>query len=141
MDDRNWWERNWKWFVPVGCLSIVLVVVLGIAALVTFAFGMLKHSGGYDGALRIAKANPAVVAALGTPIEDGWMVSGKINESGASGSADMAIPVSGPRGRGTVYVQATKSAGQWHYRTLVVEIERTHERIDVLAAPTQPPGQ
>jgi hypothetical protein len=141
MDERNWWGRNWKWFVPVGCLSIVLLFVLVIGLLVTFVFGMLKHSGGYDGALQVARANPQVVAALGTPIEDGWMVSGNINESGPSGSADMAIPISGPRGSATVYVEATKSAGQWKFRTLVAEIDKTHERIDLLASPDASTGK
>jgi hypothetical protein len=21
--ERNWWNRNWKWFVPLGCLGTI----------------------------------------------------------------------------------------------------------------------
>ena len=25
--ERNWWNRNWKWFVPVGCLGAIVLIV------------------------------------------------------------------------------------------------------------------
>ena len=25
--ERNWWNRNWKWFVPVGCLGAIVSIV------------------------------------------------------------------------------------------------------------------
>jgi hypothetical protein len=80
----------------VGCLGL-LAIFTGLAALiVTVVFGMLKSSDAYQGALARARADPAVVMALGSPIEEGWFVMGNINISGSSGEADLAIPVSGP---------------------------------------------
>jgi hypothetical protein len=59
---------------------------------------------------------------------------GNINVNGSSGHADLAIPVSGPEGSGTIYVVASKSAaGQWTILRLVVEVKETNERIDLLA--------
>ena len=29
----SWWQKNWKWFVPVGCLGL-LAVFIGFAALI-----------------------------------------------------------------------------------------------------------
>jgi hypothetical protein len=136
MDDRNWWERNWKWFVPVGCLVVVLIGAALVVGLVVFVFGMFKHNGAYVDAVHAAEANPVVAAELGSPVEEGFMASGNINENGASGHADMAIPLTGPRGKAMVYVVADKSAGRWKFATLVAEIERTHQRIDLLA-PTE----
>jgi hypothetical protein len=23
LQERNWWDRNWKWFVPVSCLGVI----------------------------------------------------------------------------------------------------------------------
>ena len=60
---------------------------------------------------------------------------GNINVNGSSGHADLAIPVSGPEGSGTIYDVASKSAaaGQWTILRLVVDVKATNERIDLLA--------
>ena len=71
------------------------------------------------------------MAALGTPIEEGWYLSGKTNVNGGSGDADISIPISGPKGKGTIYAVATKSAGEWTYSKLQVKIDSTGEAIDL----------
>jgi hypothetical protein len=128
---RNWWSRNWKWFVPAGCLSIILLFVAFIVAIMSFAFGIMKSTDVYKDALAKAKTNPAVIEALGLPIKDGFFFSGHTEENGASGTADLSIPISGPKGKGTIYVKAEKSLGRWNYSELVAEIKKTGERIDL----------
>ena len=91
----------------------------------------MKSSDVYKTAFARAKADPKVVEALGAPLDDGMFVSGNTNVNGASGHADLSIPISGPKGKGTIYVVGEKSAGQWTYSKLVVEIEKTKERIDL----------
>ncbi|MFC1823447.1 cytochrome c oxidase assembly factor Coa1 family protein [Thermodesulfobacteriota bacterium] len=130
--EKNWWERNWKWFVPVGCLS-ALILFVGFGALIAyFVFSFAKSSEVYKAAVAKAKTNAAVMEALGSPLEEGFFVVGKINISGSSGQADLAIPISGPKGDGTLFVVATKSAGQWNVSTLVAAISKTGERINLM---------
>lgn len=128
----TWWQRNWKWFVPVGCLGLLALFTGFVALIVTIVFGMMKSSDVYKDALAMARAEPAVEMALGTPIEEGLFVVGNINISGSSGQADLAIPISGPHGKGTIYAVAEKSAGQWTFSVLVVEIKATGDRIDLM---------
>ncbi len=128
----NWWGRNWKWLVPTGCLTFLLLVVGFVALLVVVIFGAMKSSDVYKGALAKARANPAVIDALGSPIKEGMFLSGNTNVNGASGEANLAIPISGPKGNGTIYVIASKSAGLWTYTTLVAELEKTHQRINLI---------
>ena len=121
--------------MPTGCftgclVSIVLALTFG-AGILAIVFGALKSSDAYKTAVARAKANPAVVEALGTPIEEGLFLSGKTNVNGPSGEADLSIPLSGPKGKGTLYVLATKSAGQWTYQTLVFEDAQPGQRIDL----------
>jgi hypothetical protein len=128
----GWWSRNWKWFVPTGCCLTPLVLGAAFAAfLVLVVFGALKQSDAYKMAVARAKADSRVVTALGTPIEEGWWLSGKTNVNGGSGDADLSIPISGPKGKGTIYAVATKSAGDWSYSKLQVKIESTDETIDL----------
>ena len=133
----NWWTRNWKWFVPVGCLSMLLLFVAFVGSIALIVFSAMKSTDVYKDALARAKGNPAVIGALGSPITDGYLVSGNTNVNGASGEANLSIPISGPNGKGTIYVAANKSLGRWNYSGLVVEIAETHRRIDLLQAPMQ----
>ena len=132
----NWWSRNWKWFVPVLCVAGILLVVGSIALFVTLLFGTMKSSGAYKQALIAARADPAVAQALGAAIDAGFIVSGSVNVSGSSGDADLSIPLSGPKGKGTLHVRATKSMGEWQFTELVLEVTQTGERIDLLAGVT-----
>ena len=140
-EQRSWWSRNWKWVVPAGCLTMLLLAVGGVVAVVVFIFGLMKSSDAYTGAVARAKAHPAVVAALGSPIEPGFFVTGNINISGGSGHANLAVPISGPKGSATLYVTASKAQGQWTFSALVVAIGDTGERIDLLESAATQPGQ
>lgn len=128
----GWWSRNWKWFVPAGCLTFVVLMVAFVAAIVLIVFGAMKSSDAYKTAVARAKANSDVVAALGTPIAEGMWVSGKTNVNGSSGEADITFPISGPKGKAKVYAVATKTAGRWTYSTLEAEIDGREERINLL---------
>jgi Cytochrome oxidase complex assembly protein 1 len=135
MPRPNWFGRNWKWVVPVGCLLPVLFV--GGCGLVVFWFatGIMKQSEAYKIALARAQANPAVIEAIGSPISQTGIVSGNSNVSGAVGEANLSIPLSGPKGKATLYVEAKKSADTWFFQTMVVKIEKTGERIDLNTLP------
>lgn len=119
----GWWQRNWKWLVPVLAallLALFAAFVFGIVALI---FGALTSSDPYRQAVARAKADPAVIAALGEPIATGWFVQGNISVNGGSGDADLSIPLDGKRADGTLYVVAEKRAGEWRYETLAVNVD------------------
>jgi cytochrome oxidase complex assembly protein 1 len=128
----SWWSRNWKWFVPVGCLTIILLFAAFVGAIAFIIFGSMRQSDAYKQALAKAQSDPVVALRLGTPIKPGMWVSGNINIHGPSGEAKIAIPISGPKGNGTVYVEGTKSAGKWNYSLMQVAIEGEDTRIDLL---------
>jgi Cytochrome oxidase complex assembly protein 1 len=127
----SWLGRNWKWVVPLGCLTSIVAFVAGIAAIVVLVFGFMKSSDVYQQALRAASSHQEVIEALGEPVAPGWYVSGSINVSGSSGTADISIPIAGPKGNGTIFAVAKKSAGRWSYDVLEVELEGREERVDL----------
>jgi hypothetical protein len=127
----NWWSRNWKWVVPVGCL-VPIVLGSGIVILVvSLVFGAIKSSDAYTQAMARARANDEVKTLLGEPIESGFWMSGNINVDGSSGNADFSIPLSGPKGSATLYVTAKKAAGRWEFTTLEVAPKGSQDRIDL----------
>jgi hypothetical protein len=128
----NWWGRNWKWFVPVLAVVMLTLFAAFLAAIFAFVFGMMKSSEPYQEAMARAAANPQIAQALGEPIEAGRFVQGNISTQGPSGEANLAIPVKGPNGAATIYVEAIRSAGLWNYETLVVRIDGGDQSVDLL---------
>ena len=128
---KNWWDRNWKWFVPTGCLSILVLFGLFIAGIFFGVTSIMKDSDAYKGAMTAAQHNKIVIEKLGNPIESDGMVSGSINVNNDTGNCDIQIPIKGPKGTGTLFVVATKR-GKWKYEELSVYIKATEEEIDLL---------
>lgn len=134
----GWWSRNWKWFLPTGCclgtlLGIVLAIAIfgmGIVGLFSGISKVLKSSEPYQTAVARAKANEQVTTALGTPIAEGFPM-GSINTNNDAGDADLKIPISGPKGKATIYVVGTRSGGAWTYSKMSVTITGTDESIDL----------
>jgi hypothetical protein len=127
----SWWSRNWKWIVPVGCLTPILVCGGFLTLILVFVFGLIRSSEPYTHSLEAARANPGLREAIGAPMEPDFLVTGSIETSGPSGTAELAYGLTGPDGEATVYVIARKQAGQWEYRTLEAELAATGERIDL----------
>ena len=131
-ENKGWFGRNWKWFIPVGCLSVVLIAVAFVGAVAYFIIGSVKSSDLYQEAMIKTRSNAAVVREMGEPIETGWLVSGSINVNGNSGNADLKIPISGPKKSGALYAMAVKKQGKWDFSSLEVEIEGEGKRINLL---------
>ncbi len=115
--------------MPSGCLVTLAILAGGIAVVIHLAFSMLKNSEPYAFALELAQENPEVQAALGTPIEAGYLATGRIDLENDTGEAAINIPISGPIGSGIIYLEGEKIDGKWTYTTLVVELDETLERI------------
>lgn len=128
---KSWWQRNWKWFVPTGCVSILLIFVLFIVSIFFGVTSMMTNSDAYKGAMTEAQKNKLVIEKLGSPIEDDGMTSGSINTSNDSGNCDLQIPIKGPKGKATLFIVAEKK-GTWKYSEMTVLIKNTNEEIDLL---------
>lgn len=111
------------------CLAVLVI----IGWFTIFVENLMKSSGAYSSAFASAKSSPAVIAALGVPVKDRFFVTGTISENDTSGSAQLVIPINGPKGTASLYVSASKALGKWHFDDLFVRIDKTQEQIDLLA--------
>ncbi|MDB6092542.1 MAG: Fungal protein of unknown function [Verrucomicrobia bacterium] len=127
-DQRPWPERNWKWLLPVALTALAGIVFAFIAGVVS----VMKSSEPYQLAIARARSSPAVVAALGEPITEGFLMLGNIHVSGTAGQAQFEIPLRAPREAGTLYAVANRAAGVWKFETLMVVGQSSHTRINLL---------
>ena len=98
--NAGWYSRNWKWFIPALCVVAFVCTAISFACVMVMVSLGMKSLGAYKIAVQRAEADPKVTAAIGTPAKEGWFIGGSFNVNGASGNAELAIPLSGPRGEG-----------------------------------------
>ena len=117
-----------------GCFALMMFCAgVGIVLLMS----SVKRMDHYKVATTSVKANPAAIAALGEPIEISWFVSGNFSFKGTqNGEASLKIPVSGPKGKGTVYVEGKKTDGTWTYE--VLHLQAAGQKRIALDAKQQP---
>jgi hypothetical protein len=123
-------QKRFGW---VKWALLIVVLLVGLPAGCSYwLFGFLANNEAAKLAVLQAEQHPAVAAKLGTPLKVGRFASGSINVSGTSGDADLALPVSGPKGAGTLYVKATRTAGRWNIELLQLAPDDGSSRINVV---------
>ena len=110
----SWLGTAIKWILRI---AIVVLMPLGIFAIIVTAF---RSSVPYQVAVETAQNDPAVIEALGYPIQPGWFILGSLETSGRSGEASLNIPLRGSESRGRLYVGAWRRGGDWEFYTLEV---------------------
>ncbi|MGH9532727.1 MAG: cytochrome c oxidase assembly factor Coa1 family protein [Terriglobales bacterium] len=128
----SWLSRHWGKTLAIGCFGLVSAFAALVTLIMMIAFGAMKSSDVYKAAVARAKANPVVVEKLGTPIEEGFFVSGNVETSPGRGEAKLTIPISGPKGSANIFADATKRGGDWEFSVLEVAIEGEAQKIDLL---------
>jgi hypothetical protein len=120
------------WLVAIGVVGTLTLFVFTL----TFAIEeMFRSSGVIPAAMRIAEKSPCIQERTGTPFTSGWGVTGNMQTSGENGSAELSIPVSGPKGSGSLDLEAAKQSGQWTVTDL--EFSSKDGRLKVLPVPDE----
>ena len=131
---KSWLDRNARWKIPLGCLTLLFLVGMFVGLLMTVITTSFRSSDVYKQAMAQAAANPQVRAQIGETIQADWLISGELKVSNDTGSANLSIPISGSRARGTIRAVAIKSGGVWQFSFLQVVVEGRASPIDLLPA-------
>jgi hypothetical protein len=133
-------SKKVSWFAQHWALSGIVALV-GTCALAGMffvsVFSILRNSSAAQLALHQAEANPIIVRTIGAPLKTGWIVSGTVNVRGPGGEAELAIPVIGPKGKGTLYTMAVRQQNHWRTTRLAFAKEGESTTQDLLATPDE----
>jgi hypothetical protein len=99
-------------FAAIGCCGG------GIWAIVM----VIRSTDIHEMAMERVRADKRVIETLGEPIEEGFYVMGNVQYETDGGSADLQIPIHGPKAKATAYVVATRAGGVWTIHRLYVEL-------------------
>ena len=112
-------QRSWtKWAIGVYAIGLVITAVM-VYSLVHLVGGALRSSDAYQIASARLDHDAQAIALLGTPIRKD-IPSGSFKVNNDHGSANFSFDVHGPKGDGSVTVDAVKDAGQWHLNHLIL---------------------
>jgi hypothetical protein len=140
--EESWFQKNWKWAVPVGgcgcgCIVIILLFVFGIGAAFFGVSKIFDESTPLKYATEQAFSNPKVIESLGDNLEKIGIPSGNISLQNSDGKIDMSIPIKGSKGKGTIIIKGIKTNEKWAYEDLYVQIKETQEQINLLEKGTE----
>ncbi len=132
---KSWFSRYW-WLLGLAAFFLVALPVVccvgTVGASVLGVFGIVRSSPVFTDSLEMVQENTGAQELLGTPIQAGWLISGEISETPATGTAEISYPVSGPKGSGTAFVSAKKVEGVWMITSLVLVMEKPKHRLVIV---------
>lgn len=122
--------------VLIGCGGCA-VIATGIAAVfAVFFFSISTSIGRSDAvaeAIQRASESPNIEQQLGTPLARGWLTTGNIETANGSDSADVRIPVKGPRKSGTLHAAGYRRGSEpWVFTVLEMTVDGSAERLNLL---------
>jgi hypothetical protein len=140
----GWFDRKRK--TPASTFQkVALTIGVILAGFCCFAMLLLavllptiRNSDAAKLAVATAASDPRAIMALGSPMKEGWFLSGNIATSGTSGTANLEIPVHGPNGSGKLFADEERKDGQWQIQTLILEVKISGERITLVPAVSAP---
>ena len=122
----GWLRVHWKLVVSVW----VGLSLAGAAA----GFVLMTNSDAARIAVSTAESNAVLSEKLGIPVKTGCFISGKIEVNPAGGHAELAIPISGPKSRGTIFSESRKRAGVWQLTSLEYVDKDSGQHVNLLAS-------
>lgn len=116
--------------------TVIILLTAFVASLLAFIEREIKSSSVYQAAVNRAQSSGEVVRILGDPLHTGWFVTGELHQSSdGSGQARLNIPMTGPRGGGSLMVRARRREGNWRFELLQFNREGSTAPVNLLADP------
>jgi hypothetical protein len=143
-EHKSWFQRNWKWSIPLIVFLCFLFTVLFSSKLGENIVGIAKvysESEVCDGALKIARADEKVLALLGElhPLSSLAILEGSHRYSNNYDTLNITFDVYGTKHerdvRSKMDVVSYRNGKQWRYTSIAIRIKKPEDlkqRIEVL---------
>ncbi len=128
--NRPWWRQWWVW--ASLAFGVLLVGIILTYPVVRGVLVQKQSRALYHTALVQAGAHPGVIAALGSPITSGSIANTIISITDSTELWHFDFPVSGPKGQGTVRVEALRTQGGHYFKSMVMEVTGTTNTVDII---------
>tara|TARA_Y100001934_G_C11956515_1_gene587424 strand:+ start:205 stop:651 length:447 start_codon:yes stop_codon:yes gene_type:complete len=133
IEQKNWWKRNWKWFVPVcGIILISITVFLssGMGGITTDFAQAYADTELYENALIKVNADEKVNELLGEiePLGKMAILEGQTEYSNDNQKVNSTVRIIGTKGKARMDITADRINGKWNYSKINVRIKNPPEK-------------
>ena len=137
LENRSWWNKNWKWIVPFFGIILISVFTITTTDIGENTFDIVKAYADpalVDGALLLAQENNEVKQLLGElkPIDKMAILEGRVKYSNNDTSIDISVRVKGSKGKGRMRVFADRIIDKWEYREMIIGIKKRNKTIIII---------
>ena len=142
IEQKSWWKRNWKWFVSVcGILLIIISVFIssGMGRIGADLAQAYSDTELYENALDKAKSDQKVTELLGEiePIDKLAILEGEVHYTNDNQTVNSTIRIKGEKGKARMDIIADRINNEWKYKKINVRIKSPPEKkqtIEVIKA-------
>tara|TARA_R110000751_G_scaffold198664_1_gene303475 strand:+ start:60 stop:503 length:444 start_codon:yes stop_codon:yes gene_type:complete len=132
IQNRNWWQRNWKWLIPSTVIMFGLLMFLfsGLGGAATDISKAYAEKDLYNNAFEKVKANDKASEVLGElqPIDNLAILEGYINYSNDNKTIKSSIRIVGSKARGKLDIIADKVDDVWVYKLIKVRVKQPKDQ-------------
>ena len=136
--EKNWWKKNWKWFLPTLTLVFLFlfesILSFNIHGNITDIAQAYSDNSLYEKAIDRAKSNQRVIEVIGEiePIDKFAILEGNARYSNGNNSVALSVRIKGSKGKGKMDISADKKGTDWEYKKISIRIKVPKEVIQIL---------
>lgn len=136
-EHKNWWHRNWKWFIPMLAILVMFTTLISSSEVGTRVADIVKayvDPNLMSNALSKAQENEKVKELFGTlePIDGMDIMQGIVKYSNNDSTIDIYVHINGSKGNGRMRVFADRNKNKWEYNTIAIASEKLKKPIVVV---------
>lgn len=133
IEQKTWWKRHWKWFVPVCGVILISIAVLfssGMGGIVTDFAQAYSDTELYEKALKKAESDQRVTELLGDiqPIDKMAILEGQTEYSNNNQTVNLTVRIIGTKGKAQLDISADRENNTWIYSKINVRIKSPPEK-------------
>jgi hypothetical protein len=137
IEQKSWWKRNWKWFLPISGLIVILIVIFfssGMSGAVTNLAQAYADTELYENALEKVKTDQRATELLGEiePIDKLAILEGSIGYSDDNKTVNSSIRLTGEKLVARMDITATRINNKWNYKKINVRIKNPPEKRQII---------
>lgn len=130
---KSWWKKNWKWFLPVSMIILIVVAILsssGVGGIANNYAQAYSDQELYQDALEHVKSNSRVIEVLGEiePIDKLAILEGEVQYSNNNQRVNSTIRIVGSKGKAKMDILANRVQGKWNYQKILVRVKSPPEK-------------
>ncbi|MFD2917985.1 cytochrome c oxidase assembly factor Coa1 family protein [Psychroserpens luteus] len=137
IQNKNWWQRNWKWLIPSTVIMFGLLMFLfsGLGGAATDISKAYAEKDLYNNAFEKVKANDKASKVLGElqPIDNLAILEGSVNYSNDNKTIKSSIRIVGSKARGKLDIIADKVDDVWGYKLINVRVKQPKDQKQTIA--------